>query len=277
MRTLKIVADSSSDVLSLANVDFASAPLKIITNEREFTDNAQLDISEMASFFDSYKGRSHTSCPNPQDWLDAFGCADDVICVTITSALSGSYSAACAAKALYEAEQPERRVFVLDTLSAGPQLRLILEKLEAWSERRSFEDICQSLQLYLKKSKLLFMLKSMNNLANNGRVPKLVAKAAGLAGIHVVGKASDKGTLEPVSKCRGEKRALEAIVSALAANGLNQGKVRISHCLNLRAALKLKEMLQVTFPLAETEIHECRGLCSYYAERGGLLVGFETF
>ena len=55
MRTLKIVADSSSDVLSLANVDFASAPLKIITNEREFTDNAQLDISEMASFFDSYK------------------------------------------------------------------------------------------------------------------------------------------------------------------------------------------------------------------------------
>ena len=276
MRTMKIVSDSSSDVLSLSGAAFASAPLKIIADEREFTDNAQLDVAEMANFFDSYKGRSHTSCPNPHDWLDAFGGADDVICVTITGALSGSHSAACAAKTLYEAEYPDRRVFVLDTLSAGPELRLIIEKLEAWvAAHRSFEDICRSIQLYLKKTGLLFMLKSMNNLACNGRVPKLAAKAAGLAGIHVVGKAGDKGTLEPISKCRGEKRALESLVSSLAAHGLTRGRVRISHCLNLPAALRLKEMLRITFPHSAVEIHECRGLCSYYAERGGLLVGFE--
>jgi len=277
MRTLKIVADSSADVLSLDGVNFASAPLKIISAEREFTDDAQLDVAEMTDYFDSYKGRSQTSCPNPQDWLDAFGDAEDVICVTITSALSGSQSAACAAKALYEAEHPDRRVFVLDTLSAGPELRLILQKLETWVKaNRSFEDICRSVQLYLKKTGLLFMLKSMNNLAANGRVSRITAKAAGLVGIHVVGKASDKGTLEQVSKCRGEKKALEAMVSSLAAHGLTRGKVCISHCLNLPAALKLKEMLQVTFPQSAVEIHECRGLCSYYAERGGLLVGFEN-
>ena len=276
MRTLKIVADSSADVLSLSGADFASAPLKIIADEHEFTDDAQLDIAEMTDFFASYKGHSHTSCPNPQDWLDAFGEAEDVICVTITSALSGSHSAACAAKTLYEAEHPDRHVFVLDTLSAGPELRLILEKLETWAAAgRSFEDICRGIQLYLKKTGLLFMLKSMNNLANNGRVSKLAAKAAGLAGIHVVGKAGDKGTLEPVSKCRGEKRALESLVSTLAAHGLTRGRVRIAHCLNLPAALKLKEMLRITFPQSAVEIHECRGLCSYYAERGGLLVGFE--
>lgn len=276
MRTIKIVADSSADVLTLGSVEFASAPLKIISAEREFTDDGSLNVEEMVSYFDAYKGRSQTSCPNPQDWLDAFGEAEDVICVTITSALSGSHAAACAAKTLYESENPGRRVFVLDTLSAGPELQLILEKLETWvTASRSFEDICRSIQQYLKKTGLLFMLKSMNNLANNGRVPKLAAKAAGLAGIHVVGKASDKGTLEPVNKCRGEKRALEATVSALAAHGLTRGKVRISHCLNLPAALKLKEMLRVTFPQSAVEIHECRGLCSFYAERGGLLVGFE--
>ncbi len=276
MRTIKIVADSSADVLTLGSVEFASAPLKIISAEREFTDDGSLNVEEMVSYFDAYKGRSQTSCPNPQDWLDAFGEAEDVICVTITSALSGSHAAACAAKTLYESENPGRRVFVLDTLSAGPELQLILEKLKTWvTAGRSFEDICRSIQQYLKKTGLLFMLKSMNNLANNGRVPKLAAKAAGLAGIHVVGKASDKGTLEPVNKCRGEKRALEATVSALAAHGLTRGKVRISHCLNLPAALKLKEMLRVTFPQSPVEIHECRGLCSYYAERGGLLVGFE--
>lgn len=276
MGTIKIVTDSSADVLTLNGADFASAPLKIISDEREFTDDSRLNVMEMAEYFDKYKGRSQTSCPNPQDWLDAFGSAENVICVTITSALSGSHGAACAAKTLYEAENPGRRVFVLDTLSAGPELRLIIEKLETWiTADRSFEGICRGIKQYAEKTGLLFMLKSMNNLANNGRVSKLAAKAAGLAGIHVVGKASDKGTLEPVSKCRGEKRALEAMVSALAAHGLTRGKVRISHCLNLPAALKLKEMLRVTFPDSAVEIHECRGLCSYYAERGGLLVGYE--
>lgn len=276
MGTIKIVTDSSADVLTLNGADFASAPLKIISDEREFTDDSRLNVMEMAEYFDKYKGRSQTSCPNPQDWLDAFGSAENVICVTITSALSGSHGAACAAKTLYEAENPGRRVFVLDTLSAGPELRLIIEKLETWiTAGRSFEGICRGIKQYAEKTGLLFMLKSMNNLANNGRVSKLAAKAAGLAGIHVVGKASDKGTLEPASKCRGEKRALEAMVSALAAHGLTRGKVRISHCLNLPAALKLKEMLRVTFPDSAVEIHECRGLCSYYAERGGLLVGYE--
>ena len=98
MRKLRIVSDSSSDILELENVDFAYAPMKIITAEREFVDDKNLDVDEMANFFNLYKGRSQTSCPNVTDWIDAFGDADDIICVTITSALSGSYNSACLAK-----------------------------------------------------------------------------------------------------------------------------------------------------------------------------------
>ncbi len=79
----------------------------------------------MANFFNMYKGRSQTSCPNVTDWIDAFGDAEDIICVTITSALSGSYNSACLAKQMYEEEHEGRRVFVLDTLSAGPEITLI--------------------------------------------------------------------------------------------------------------------------------------------------------
>ena len=71
MRKLRIVSDSSSDILELENVDFAYAPMKIITAEREFTDDSHLDVDEMANFFNMYKGRSQTSCPNVTDWIDA--------------------------------------------------------------------------------------------------------------------------------------------------------------------------------------------------------------
>jgi fatty acid-binding protein DegV len=50
MRKVKIVADSSANLLTLERVDFASAPLKIITSDREFVDDAQLDIPDMAGY-----------------------------------------------------------------------------------------------------------------------------------------------------------------------------------------------------------------------------------
>ena len=276
MREIKIVSDSSSDLLTLDNVEYASSPMKIITAKREFVDDENLNVDEMADFFNEYKERSQTSCPNPADWLDAFGDADDIICVTITSALSGSYNSACTAKELYEAENEGKRVFVLDTLSAGPEITLVVRKLEELVKSgMAYEGVCEKIQEYTKRTGLVFMLKSLKNFAANGRVSPLVAKLVGFAGICIVGKASDEGTLEPTHKCRGENRSLETLISDLKELGLKNGKVSIGHCQNEGAATKLKQMIESTFEKAQVEIHKLRGLCSFYAEKGGLLVGFE--
>lgn len=276
MRKIKIVADSSANLLELPGVSFASAPLKIITSEKEFVDNEALNVAEMVAFFDTYSGKSKTSCPNPSDWLDAFGDAEDIFCITITSGLSGSYNAACAAKDIYLADYPDRRVEVIDTLSTGPEMVLIMEKLqELVAEGLSFQEICQVIHTYTQKTGLLFMLESLKNFAANGRVSPTIAKITGLLGIRIVGKASDKGQLEPLHKCRGEARSLEAIVTLLENAGLSQGKVRIAHCQNPTAASRLVEKLHAAFPAVKVTVSECRGLCCYYAEKGGLLVGFE--
>ena len=129
MRNIKIVADSSADVLTLAGIPFASAPLKIITDQREFVDDAALNVEDMVAWFDTYKGKSKTSCPNPSDWLEAFDGADEVYCVTITSGLSGSYNAAEIAARTYVEQHPERKVHVFDSLSTGPEMALIAEKI----------------------------------------------------------------------------------------------------------------------------------------------------
>lgn len=276
MRKIKITADSSANLLQLEGVDFAAAPLKINTADREFVDDHMLDTAAMVAWFDGYKGKSKTSCPNPGDWLDAFGDAEEVFCVTITSGLSGSYNSACVAKQMYETEHPGRRVCVIDSLSAGPELVLIVEKLQALiGQGLSFDEISRQITAYQHRTGLVFMLESLKNFAANGRVSPAVAKIAGVLGIRVVGKASDQGTLEPVDKCRGEGKSLNAIVEHLRKAGLKTGKVRIAHCMNEGAAHTLKERILQELGKVDVQIHICRGLCSYYAEKGGLLVGYE--
>ena len=276
IQTTKIVTDSSADVMSLADVAFESAPLKIITADREYVDDGNLDVEGMVNDLAAYRGKSSTSCPNPEDWLRAFGDTEHVFCVTITGTLSGSYNAAMVAKKTYEEAHPDRRVFVLNSLSTGPEMALAIEKMrELILAGKEFDEICESINQYSQKTGLLFMLESMRNLANNGRVSPIVAKMAGLLGIRVVAKASDKGDIEPLNKCRGEKKALETLVEHLKNLGLKEGRVRIAHCFNEPAAIALRELIQKNFARVQVELTRCRGLCSFYAERGGMLVGFE--
>ncbi len=275
----KLVADSSANLLTLdAPFEFASVPLTLNAGDKSFVDDESLDVKEMVTFLSSYKGNSGSACPSVADWLNAFGDADRVICFTITSGLSGSYNAAYIAKNDYESEHPDRKVFVLDSLSAGSELKLHIEKaVELIQTGLDFDDMCTELSSYAKNNcELAFCLESLTNLANNGRVSPLVAKVAGVLGIRVIGRASNQGQLEQKDKCRGERKALQAIHKYMKELGYTSGKVRIDHCFNLNAAQQLKEMILKESPSADITIADTLGLCSFYAEEGGLLIGFEV-
>lgn len=271
----KIVVDSSAD-MAVGFPTVSSVPLKIITDTNEYIDDANVNVAAMVWDLLSYSGRSSTACPSPQDWLDAFDDKPYVFCIAITSNLSGCCNAANIAKADYEQEFPDRKVCVIDTLSTAGEMMLIAEKVqELIEEDLSFEQICEKINEYRQKTGLLFMLESLKNLANNGRVSKIVAKAAGILGIRMVGKASDVGTLEPLEKCRGEKKALASLLTYLTTLGYEGGKIRISHCMNEAAAQALKESVLSMYPQADIRIKPAGALCSFYAEKGGLLIGFE--
>ena len=274
--SIKIVSDSAADLLNIDGVDFAVAPLTIITDAKQYIDDGALDVEQMAMELKAYKGRSSTACPGVGNWLDAFGDAEEIIVFTITGTLSGSYNSACLAKNDYEEEHPGRKVFVIDTLSAGPEITLMIEKTAEYIRGgKAFEDICEQITEYQKHTKLLFILESLVNFANNGRVSPVIAKATGLLGIRVVGEASARGDLSVLDKCRGEKKALAAIVNYMKQFGYKGGKVSIGNCANEATAMQLKEMTLAEFKNAKVEGHSLRGLCSFYAEQGGVLVGYE--
>lgn len=274
---IRIVADSSADLTELDGIEFRSAPLKIITSERQFIDTPELDVEEMVNALSAYKGKSSTSCPNPEDWKAAFGDAEWVFCFTITAALSGSYNAAVLAKKQYEEEHEGRRVFVFNTRSTGPEMVLLARKArELALAGKDFDEITAEIEAYSEKTGLVFVLESLNNLANNGRVSRIVANMAGILGIRLVAKASNAGDIEPIAKCRGELNALKTVVKSLKQAGFSNGKALIGHCLGEPAANNLKALILKNFPDATVEIYKSRGLCSFYAEKGGLLVGFEV-
>ena len=273
----KIVADSSADMLTLAEMNFAFAPLKIITDNKEYTDNAELNVGEMLADLKSYKGKSRTSCPSSGEFEEAFGEAERVFCITITSNLSGSCNAARVAAKTYAEKHPDRKVHIIDSLSTGPEMYIVIEKLvELIKAGEDFDDIVEKITDYnVNHTRLLFALESMHNLANNGRVSHLVAKMAGLLGIRAIGRASDIGTLEMICKSRGPKNAAEDLFANMKGDGYKGGKVRIHHAQNPVAAELLCNKITEEFPEAQIVIGEARGLCSFYAEAGGILVGFE--
>lgn len=273
---IKIVADSSSDVLELAQVPFASAPLTIIAGERTYVDTPELDVLGMVADLRSHKGKSSTACPSPHDWLAAFGDAENVLCLTITHQLSGSYNAARVAAKDYEELHPGRRVYVLDSLSTGPEMRLLAEKAEALiASGLDFDSLVRSLEEYHQKTHLLFCLTSLHNLVMNGRVNPALGALVGLLGIRVLGTASPKGELEIIGKHRGDRKALQAIINGMKERFYSGGKVHITHCNNESMAAELKQRLLAVWPGAEVFIGPTRALCSFYAEEGGLLIGFE--
>ena len=272
----KIVVDSSSNLYALPGVDFACVPLKIVTDEQEYLDDGTLDAVGMARSLRTYKGKTSTSCPNVADWLAAYEGAEQIFVATITGTLSGSYNAAQLAAEEYQQENPGKRVFVLDSLSTGPEQRLLAEHLrDLLAEGKEFDEICEEMLRYHKHTHLLFSLESLANLARNGRVKPAVAAVARMLNIRVIGKASDVGELDVLCKTRGEHGALERIVLELKDHGFTDGKVHIAHCDNPEAAKRLKLMIHAVFAGAQVDVTECGGLCSYYAELGGLMVGFE--
>ncbi len=272
----KIIADSSSNMLTLDTIPFASVPLAIHAGDRTFVDDADCDVDVMSHYMLTYRGKSSTACPGSHAWLEAFGEAENVFCVTLTSGLSGSCNAARIAAEEYMTAHPGRRVHVVDTLSAGPELRLVVEKLqELILAGHSFDEIVRAIEAYHRRTFLVFSLQSLHNFVANGRVSPAVGALVGLLGIRVVGRASLEGTLQPLSKARGDRKALAEIIRTMKELGWQGGRVRITHVGNPALADSLKEALTALHGQLDVTIERCRGLCSYYAEKGGLLVGFE--
>lgn len=278
--TWKIVADSGCDyreITDLANqTRFESVPLTIQIDHEIFVDNAHLDIDGMMEKMYATSSASKSACPSPDDYLRSFEGAENIFVVTITGSLSGSHNSAQLAKKLFLEENPTANIHVIDSLSAGGEVDLIVRKLnDLIKEGLSFEQVVEAITHYQENTKLLFVLAKVDNLVKNGRLSKLIGAVVGLLNIRMVGEASDTGTLELLQKARGAKKALTAAVDEVLKAGYKGGRIIIAHRNNEKFCQQFSEVIKEKFPAADISFLPTSGLCSFYAEEGGLLMGYE--
>ena len=274
---MRIVADSSCDLYSCDYSDFITVPLTVYTDERSFCDDENLNVTEMLDYLEKYKGRSYTSCPSITAWMQAFEGAEEIFVMTVTSALSGSYSSAVTAARQYKEIHPDVRIAVIDSLSTGAEELLAIRALIRFIHaKQTFDEVEENIRTYLKKSRLFFSFFSLHNLAQNGRVNKTVAAVLNALVITVTGTATSEGTIDVTGKARGEKKSLEMLYREMIKAGYHGGRAIITHTENEAGAARLRELILNEWPEADVHIFPTRGLCSYYMERKGVVVSCET-
>ena len=276
----KIIADSGCDYRSLDNLapdtEFVSVPLTIQVGETIYRDDAQLNIDQMMEEMYATTTASKSACPSPDDYMKSFEGADNIVVVTITGTLSGSYNSAEIAKKIYLEEHPNTKIHIIDSLSAGGEVDLLVRKLNHLvAESLDFDQVVDAITAYQSKTKLLFVLAKVDNLVKNGRLTKLVGTVVGLLNIRMVGEASKTGTLELLQKARGQKKAIKAAFDELLKSGYAGGHITIAHCNNEKFIEQFSELVREKFAQASIEVLPTSGLCSFYAEEGGLLMGYE--
>ena len=277
--TWNIVLDSSCDLMpqhAFKNANIKIAPLTIRVGDKEFVDDETIDIPQLLEAMDKEKSASSTACPPPNAFYEHFITADNIICICITSNLSGTYNAAVQAAEMVKEEYPEKKVHVVNSWSTAGEMVLIARYADKLiGEGLAFDTIVKKVEEYAKEVRLVFTLEKFDNLIKAGRMKPLVGKVVAALGIHLIAQASDMGTVELMFKVRGDEKTLEKMVDYMnEQKDMTDKPVVISHCNNHKAVERISQLIREKCHTTDITVNHCKGLTSFYAMEKGLLIGY---
>ena len=243
--------------------------------DKVYIDDENLDTLEMLDALDNCPTAASTACPSPLSWSEKFQKFEKNIAIAITGSLSGSFASAVTGRDMTLEEKPGTDIAVLNSLSTGPALILCIERLkEMIHEGLDFSEIAKKAEEFIRNTNTVFALNSYENLIKAGRMSRTAGFAARLFGIWGIGEASEQGTIDIVGKARGAIKSVDFIINNMKHHNFLGGKVAISQCHSTDNAELLKKKILELWPGSRVDIYPTRGLCSYYAERGGLIVSY---
>ena len=274
-----IAFDSGCDIRDLSPDDTASlelVPLKIQVGTDEIADDGHTSMEVLQHILDMKKGRTGTACPSVGEWEKAMEQGDNVIAITISGAVSGSYQSAVIAREEVLENHPDKNIFVMNSVSGSGTMQFLVRKaMELIQSGSSFEQVCQGLTEYRSHSQIFFLLQNVDNVMSSGRLNPIIGKAVKALKLCLLATVSPEGKLEVIGKVRGFQKAMDRSIEECIHRGCEARKIIISHCMNLPGALEMKEKLLARFPSAQVEIMATGLLCGYYAEKGGLIVALQ--
>ena len=192
-----------------------------------------------------------TSAVNQNDFIEAMEpvlkSGRDLIYIGFSSGLSGTYSAGAMAAQELQEKYPERKVFAVDSLCASLGQGMLVYL--AWQKKQQGASIVE-LRDYLEENKLhlchWFTVNDLMHLKRGGRVSATTALLGTALSIKPVMHVDDEGHLIPMSKARGRKASLRALVNEMKATAIEPENqvIFISHGDSLEDAEYLANMIR---------------------------------
>jgi len=276
--TKRIIGDSCTDLNKDLgkNLDIEIVPLRIFLGKKEFVDEKYFDTEDFLKEMVAYDDVVKTSCPSPEDYLKVIAGEGSVFIVTLSKELSGSYNSAVLAKKLYLEEHPEKFIHVFNSRSAAVGQTLIALKINEYiTQGLADEIIVEKVEDYIEHQQTLFILESLDNLINNGRISKTKGFIANTFNIIPIMGSTPEGAIELKAKGRGSKayrKMIELIVDSVV--GPEDKILGITHVDNKKQANKIKEMVQQKVNFKDIIIVDARGVSTSYADNKGIVVAF---
>lgn len=221
---VRIMTDSASDMTleELAANRVTLIPMMLTVGEETIVDDKNYPVDKLWDRMEAGE-MIRTSQPSPGVFVDAFSEAheagDEVVCLLLSSALSGTCQSAVLGKSLAEGT-----VEVVDCTCAAASVAeklVVLEACRLRDEGRSARDIAVRVTGFRSRVRLIACLNTLDYLARGGRISKAVANIGGLARIKPIIDFSDKGEVHLASKVIGSRHALKAMVNAVTAERLD--------------------------------------------------------
>jgi len=258
MQKLGFVAENATDMPRelLEKYQIAEAPVKFTWPELEAMpgENTFQKMRELAKTGDKSFGK--TSQPSVDDFLKRFeeqlAKYEKVICITVTSKLSGSYNSAIQAKGYLKPED-QKRLFIVDSLSvSGGQALLVIKAIDLMNENKAVEEIVAELEKFVPQVHTTLILEDIKFLEAVGRIAPFAAtlvRGMAMAGIRPV-LAFKNGILAPTGLKTGARDIPTAIFSQFehdAKDLLKEGKkirMTVAHGDDPQGAQEIKEMVE---------------------------------
>ena len=272
----KIVGDSCCDYTTVEhNKDaFIQIPLTLDVDGVQIRDDETFDQEDFLKKVAVSKECPRSACPAPEDYMKAYKQADDIYVVTLSSELSGSYNSAVLAKNLYEEEYGEKNIHVFNSKSASSGQLLICHLIERLVEEgKSFAEVVEQVEQYIKELNTYFVLETLDFLKKNGRLSKVQALLAGALNIKPV-MGAENGTIIKLGQARGMKKAVGMMIDTAIAQckNIEQKELVIAHCNCYERAEKAKEEIEKKANFKNITIVDTRGVSSLYAGDGGIII-----
>ncbi len=214
---IRLLVDSSADyhMDELKEQKIEMVPLNVMVNDKTYRDEVELGREDF--YKKLLEGAAlKTSQPSPQDYVDIFEDVkekgDQIICLTLSSGLSGTYQSACLAKNMVDYDG----IYIVDTLLAAVGIRILADKAkQKINEGKSAQEIAEDLEVLKKKIKIYACLDTVKYLYQGGRISKKAAIVAGAARIKPCITFAEDGSAKMDGKHLGTRRAVKDYVKRI--------------------------------------------------------------